>query len=82
MNSIVHVDIRLVEELVYDISIRTRLNNNTSTNAAVFMTLIGQENDSRKCLLQYAVNNIFTLQTNRIDRFFFIDRNIGMVSCT
>ena len=65
---------------MYEVAVHTRLNENENDESAVFITLIGKENETKKFLLQFADNTIHPLQSNKIDLFHFIDQDIGVVS--
>jgi hypothetical protein len=65
---------------MYEFAIYTLLNDNENEESAVFITLISKLNETKKFLLQFPENNIYPLQSNRIDLFHFIDQDIGIVS--
>ena len=66
-------------EIIYDVSIQTRSNADDDRESAVFLTLIGKDKETRKHLLQTSLNNVRPLQNEQIDRFSFVDRDIGPV---
>ncbi|CAF0913540.1 unnamed protein product [Rotaria sordida] len=65
-------------EIMYELAVHTRTNDNENEESAVFLTLIGRKNETKKFLLQYADNTIHPLQSNQIDIFHFIDQDIGV----
>jgi hypothetical protein len=65
---------------MYEFAVHTRSNDSENEESAVFMTLIGKQNETKKFLLQFPDNNIQPLQSNKIDLFHFIDEDIGVVS--
>ncbi|CAF2736154.1 unnamed protein product [Rotaria sp. Silwood2] len=66
-------------EIIYELAVHTRTNDNENEESAVFLTLVGKLNETKKCLLQYADNTIHPLQSNQIDLFHFIDQDIGVL---
>ncbi|CAF3547173.1 unnamed protein product [Rotaria sp. Silwood1] len=65
-------------EIIYELAVHTHTNDNENEESAVFLTLVGKKNETKKFLLQYADNTIHPLQTNQIDLFHFIDQDIGV----
>jgi hypothetical protein len=65
---------------MYEFAVYTRSNDNENEESAVFITLIGKQNETKPFLLQFADNTIHPLQSNKIDLFHFIDQDIGVVS--
>ncbi|CAF3675555.1 unnamed protein product [Rotaria socialis] len=65
-------------EIMYELAVHTRTNENENEESAVFLTLMGKTNETKKLLLQYADNNIHPLQSNQIDLFHFIDQDVGV----
>lgn len=68
------------KEIMYEFSVHTRTNDNENEESAVFITLIGKQNETKKFLLQFSDNTIHPLRSNKIDLFHFIDQDIGAVS--
>ena len=71
--------LRFVAEIIFEVSVDTQLNENETTDSAVFITVIGSEDETRPFLLRYSSNTVDTLQSHQIDRFHFIDFDIGVV---
>ncbi|UJR26523.1 hypothetical protein I4U23_007846 [Adineta vaga] len=65
-------------EIVYEFFVHTRLNESKNEDSAVFITLIGKDNETKKFLLQFSDNTIHPLQSNKIDIFHFVDRDVGI----
>lgn len=65
---------------MYEFAIYTRSNENENEESVVFITLASKLSETKKFLLQFPENNIRSLQSNKIDIFYFIDQDIGIVS--
>ncbi|CAF4206068.1 unnamed protein product, partial [Rotaria magnacalcarata] len=68
-----------LHEIMYELAVHTRTNENENEESAVFLTLMGKTSETKKLLLQYADNNIHPLQSNQIDLFHFTDQDVGVV---
>ena len=70
----------IFKEILYKFAVHTVSNENQNEESAVFVTLMSKLNETKKFLLQFSENNIYSLQSNQIDLFHFIDQDIGVVS--
>jgi hypothetical protein len=69
---------RSVVEIIFEVSVDTQVNENETTDSAVFITVIGAEGETRPFLLRYSINTVDTLQSHQIDRFHAIDFDVGV----
>jgi len=66
--------------VVYRLAVQTKFNGQPNEESAVFVTLLSKSKRTRKFLLQFSETNIYSLQTNQIDLFHFLDQDIGIVN--
>lgn len=68
-----------LSEILYELTIENGSNNVENHDSPIFVTIFGKEKRTEKKAVRYARNSSFPFSPKKIDRFVFVDRDVGPV---